>query len=143
MISPWHSSTSDYFKQLLCYFKNSVRLDRLGNVIIGSQSKSSLSIFLGAFSRDDHDRYPLMRGILPDKTDQLETVHDRHIDISEDHIKFLCRNLLQTVYTVTGLHDPDPPDPLERKRDELSHGGRIFNYKNIEICHIKTPPRIM
>src|SRR6185369_13948565 len=101
MKSPWHSSTSDNLQQLLRDFKNSVRLDRLGDIIVSSQSKGSLSIFLSALGRDDNDGNPLVVGILPNKADQLETVHDRHIDVGKDHIEFLCRDLLQTIHSVT------------------------------------------
>ncbi|MND00112.1 hypothetical protein D3C83_186140 [compost metagenome] len=70
-----------------------------------------------------------------DAADQLEPVHDRHVDVGQDQVELLGGELLERADAVARLGHRNVLDPAERKDDQLPHHRRIFDYQAGELGH--------
>src|SRR5207244_2910882 len=74
--------------------------------------------------------------VLPHQRDELETVHHRHVDVGQDQVDLVRPGeLLQRVDAVDRLDDLRVLEPLERKRDQLTHGRRILDDQKVRVLH--------
>ena len=65
------------------------RLDRLGDVGVRAEGQTALAVLLGSLGGADDDRdVPKLR-VLPHQRDELEAVHDRHVDVGQDQVDLL------------------------------------------------------
>src|SRR5262245_30415236 len=114
------------------------RLNRLGDVRVRAEGQAALAVLLRPLGGDDDDGDVLELRVLPHQRDQLQTVHDRHVDIGEDQIDLLRPGeLLQRVDAVDGLDDLRVLETLEGKGDQLTHGRRVFDDQEVRVlqCH--------
>ena len=78
-----------------------IQVDRFGQIIVGTRSKSGTFVIqriFGGHHQDGHERI-----IFPDFFSEPETVHSRHHDINNCQIRKNPRDLLQGFLTVTGI----------------------------------------
>ena len=78
-------------------------------------------VFERALGADHHDRHVLVALVRADAMDQLEPVHDRHVDVGDDDVEALGREPLEARDAVvgfgTGALRLDPPGGAVGSRD--------------------------
>ncbi len=103
------------------------RLNRLGDVGIGAEPERALAILSPALGRDHHDRRIPMGRVHPHALNQLEAIHDRHVDVRQDDVELASRQLSEAVHAIIRFRHAEVGDAPERKHHQLAHHGRIFD----------------
>jgi hypothetical protein len=65
-------------------------------------------------------------GVHPHALDELQPVHDWHVDVRQDDVELAGSELPQPVDAVVRLGDAQIADTSERKHDELPHHRGVF-----------------
>src|SRR5262249_33647909 len=92
---------------------------RLLDVPLGAHLQAPDRVLLLALRRDDDDRDRLVRGFLLDALQELETVHDRHVDVEQDEVDSLL--LSELVQSLEPVHGADALAVLLAREKELVH----------------------
>src|SRR2546423_13428813 len=128
-------------EQLRDCFDQMRRLNRLRDVRVRAQGQPPLPILLRPFGGDDDDGDVLQLRVLTHQRDELEAVHDRHVDVGQDQVDLLrAGELLQRIDAVDRLDDLGVLESLQRKRDQLTHGRRVFDDQEVRVLHGHYPP---
>src|SRR5437773_4554904 len=136
-LSPFivHRSDGEQFRNGLDQMR---RLDGLGDVRVRAEGQAALTVLFSTFGGDDDDGDVLELRVLPHQRDELESVHHRDVDVGEDQIDLVrAGELFQRIDAVDRLDDLRVLESLQRKRDQLAHGRRVFDDQKVRVllCH--------
>src|SRR5258707_9211186 len=94
-------------------------LEGLLDVSLRAHLEAADRVLFLSFGRDDDDGYGLVGGLLLDALQELETVHDRHVDVDQDEVDTLL--LPQLVQRLQPVHGADELAALVAREEELVH----------------------
>ncbi len=94
-------------------------LEGLLHVSLGSHFEAPDRVLLFALGGDDDDRDVLVGGFLLDALEELQAVHDRHVDVEQDEIDLPF--LGQLVEGLDAVHGADQLAVLVPGEEELVH----------------------
>src|SRR5882724_122728 len=101
-------------------------VDRFGDVVLDAQLAREVHVLgAGPSGQDDH-RQVARGGLAAEVADQLVAVEARHLQIRDDDVDRLLRELLQRFRAVPGGDDVEP-GALEHSADELAHADRVVD----------------
>ena len=84
-----------------------IRLNRLRQILVRSKADRTLAIVLCTFGRDHADRYPRKALLSANQADELQPIHDRHIDVHEGQVEMVTGDLPEAVHAILRFHDLD------------------------------------
>src|ERR1019366_2140180 len=72
---------------------------------------------------------------------ELQSVHHRHVDVGEDEIDLVGPGeFLERVDAIHCLDDPGVLESLQRERDQLAHGWRVFDNQKVRVLECQGYP---
>jgi hypothetical protein len=94
-------------------------LEGLLHVPLGAHLQAADRVLFLSFRRDDDDRNGLVGLLLLHALEELEAVHDRHVDVEEDEVDALL--LAELVQRLQPVHGADELAVLVAGEEELVH----------------------
>src|SRR5512136_2871191 len=107
-------------------------LERLLHVAAGAHLEAPDRVLLLALGRDDDDRDVLVRGFLLHALEELQAVHDGHVDVQEDEVDaFLLRELVERLQAVHRAHQLAVLVPGEEELVHLVDERRVVDGEDL------------
>src|SRR5438046_5339212 len=94
-------------------------LEGLLHVSLGSHLEAPDGVFFLSLGGDDDDGDALVGGLLLEPLQELQAVHDRHVDVEEDEVDALL--LGELVEGLQPVHGADELAVLVTRQEELVH----------------------